>query len=219
LNTGNSYRRLITIQIIVIIVVIAAALTGYYFYNQSTLYLKTDDAQVSGTQIVISSPATGKITNWQGNFGNTFSSGATIADVETQEGNKVVDIPIKAPAAGTIVQSDAMNNEYVAAGTPLAYAYDMNHLDIVANIKETEINDVKVGQQVDVYVAGQSGSLSGTVSQIGLATASTFSLLPTQSTTADYTKVTQVVPVTISLQSTAGSGLRPGMSATVRIHK
>ncbi|KRW91127.1 multidrug transporter [Alicyclobacillus tengchongensis] len=219
MNPANSFRKVIVFNIILFVVLVAAAITGYYFYNQSTLYLKTDDAQISGTQITVAAPATGKLINWQGNVGTNFTSGQQVAEVQTQEGNKVVDIPVTMPAAGTIAQDDAVNNQIVAAGTPLAYAYDMRHLYVVAKIKETLIDKDKVGQQVDVYVAGKAGSINGTVTQIGDATAGTFSLLPTQSTTADYTPVTQVVPVTISLGTTAGSGLVPGMSATVRIHK
>ncbi len=218
-NSSATFRRMILVNLIILIVLIAAAITGYYFYNQSTLYLKTDDAQVAGNQIVVSAPASGKLINWQGTNGSTFSAGDEIGEIQTQVGNKTVDVPIDMPANGTIAQNEVMNNEFVAAGTPLAYAYDMNHLYIVANIKETQLQNVKVGDQVDVWVAGKAGSISGTVTQIGDATASTFSLLPDQSTTADYTPVTQVVPVEISIGTTAGSGLVPGMSATVRIHK
>jgi multidrug resistance efflux pump len=215
----NSIRKVVIINVVLVVVVIVAAITGYYFYNQSTLYLSTDDAQVTGDQIVVSAPAAGKLTDWNGKFGASFSSGSQVGTVETQQGARVVDVPVTMPAAGTIVQASAMNNEFVAPGTPLAYAYNINNLYVTANISETNISDVKVGQQVDVYVDAKSGSLTGTVSAIGLATANTFSLLPSQSTTADYTKVTQVIPVTISLPSTAGMGLVPGMSASVRIHK
>ncbi|GAA3333448.1 hypothetical protein GCM10020331_097520 [Ectobacillus funiculus] len=45
-------------------------------------------------------------------------------------------------------------------------------------------------------------TLTGTVDQVGLTTANTFSLIPSGSTTANYTKVTQVVPVRIALDHT-----------------
>ncbi len=73
---------------------------------------------------------------------------------------------------------------------------------------------------MDVYIdAYPDTSLSGKIEKIGLATAATFSLLPTSNTTANYTKVTQVVPVNISIQGYKGLGIIPGMSASIRVHK
>lgn len=208
-------RRLVVMNVVIILVIIIAGFLGYYFYNQSTLYLTTDDAQVSGQQIVIGAPATGKLMNWTGSTGSNVGSGNTIGQIDVN--GKLMNVSM--PQSGTIVQNDAVDNEIVAAGTPLAYAYNMNNLYVTANIKETDIQKVKVGDAVDVYADAFPGtSITGTVSQIGLATASTFSLMPTTSTNADFTKVTQVVPVKITLQSIP-SGLVPGMSVRVRIHK
>ncbi|MCL6548659.1 MAG: HlyD family efflux transporter periplasmic adaptor subunit [Alicyclobacillus sp.] len=209
-------RRLLVVNIIIILVIIVAGFVGYYLYNQSTLYLSTDNAQVSGQQIVISAPAAGKLQDWRGALGAHFSTGDAVGEVNA--GGKL--IPVSMPQSGTIVLNSAVNNEFVAPGTPLAYAYDLRNLWVTANIKETDIGDIKVGQDVDVYVDAFPGvTIKGTVSQIGLATASTFSLLPQANDTANFTKVTQVIPVIIQLQGDQGIGLVPGMSATVRIHK
>lgn len=208
-------RRLILMNIIIILVIVVAGFLGYYFYNQSTLYLSTDDAQINGQQIVVSSPAAGTLTNWTGSTGTRFGSGDTVGYVDVSGRS----VPIPMPQSGTIVQNEAVNNEFVAPGTPLAYAYNLNKLNVTANIKETQIQKVKVGDTVDVYPDAFPGTnITGTVSQIGLATAATFSLMPTTNTNANFTKVTQVIPVTISLQGAIG-GLVPGMSVRVRIHK
>jgi multidrug resistance efflux pump len=213
-------RRLLVLNLVIILLIVVAGFVGYYFYNQSTLYLETDNAQVTGQQVTIAAPATGKLVQWKGSTGTQFKSGDTVGIVEVQQAGKTIDVPVTMPSNGTVVQNSAVQNEFVAAGTPLAYAYDMNHLWVTANIKETQINDVKVGQDVDVYVDADPGvTIKGNVSSIGLATASTFSLLPTSNTSANYTKVTQVIPVTISIQGYEGTGLVPGESATVRIHK
>ncbi|CAM3933115.1 HlyD family efflux transporter periplasmic adaptor subunit [Alicyclobacillus pomorum] len=213
-------RRLLVLNLVIILLIVVAGFVGYYFYNQSTLYLETDNAQVTGQQVTIAAPATGKLVQWKGSTGTQFKSGDTVGIVEVQQAGKTIDVPVTMPSNGTVVQNSAVQNEFVAAGTPLAYAYDMNHLWVTANIKETQINDVKVGQDVDVYVDADPGvTIKGNVSSIGLTTASTFSLLPTSNTSANYTKVTQVIPVTISIQGYEGTGLVPGESATVRIHK
>lgn len=112
-----------------------------------------------------------------------------------------------------------MKNTITAAGTRLAVSYNLDDLWVTANIEETDIDDVKVGQDVDVTVdAYPNMTLNGKVEQIGLATAGTFSLLPSNNTSGNYTKETQVIPVKISIENYAEK-LVPGMNATVRIHK
>lgn len=212
-------KRLLALNIVIILIVVAAGFVGYYFYNQSTLYLSTDNAQVTGQEIPISSPAAGKLISWSGTEGSKFNVGATVGQLQVSSGNTVNRINITIPQNGTIVQNNAMVNEFVGPDTPLANAFDMNNLYVTANIDETKIQDVKVGNTVDVYVDALPGTtVTGTVNSIGLATASTFSLLPSTSTNANFTKVTQVIPVTISLKSIPEE-LVPGMNVTVRIHK
>lgn len=211
--------RLILLNIVVIIIIVAVGFTGYYFYNQSSLYLTTDNAQISGQQISIAAPVTGKLVSWSGAVGNNFNAGNTVGQIQVSNGKATQNINIPIPQYGTIVENNAVQNQFVAAGTPLASAYNMKNLNVTANIDETKIQDVKVGDAVDVYVDAFPGTtVTGTVSSIGLATASTFSLLPSTSTNANFTKVTQVIPVTIELKDTP-VGLAPGMNVTVRIHK
>lgn len=210
-------RRIFLLNILIFIVIIVGGFIGYYFYNQSTLYLKTDNAKIAGQEIPIASPVAGKLTQWNGTVGTAFDAGKAVGTVKLSNG-KTANIPM--PQTGTVVRNSAITKEYVAAGSPLAYAYNLKDLWVSANIKETNISDVKVGQNVDVYVDAFPGvNIKGTVTQIGLATKSTFSLLPSSNDNANFTKVTQVIPVKIKLQGYQGIGLTPGMSTTVRIHK
>lgn len=92
--------------------------------------------------------------------------------------------------------------------------------NVTANVEETEIDEVKVGQTVDVYVDSYPDTtLSGEVEQIGMTTAGTFSMMPSSNGTANYTKVAQVIPVKVSLSQEKSLDIRPGMNVTVRIHK
>ena len=216
-------RRIILINVIMFIVLAVLVVAGYYFYDQSVKYLSTDNAQVTGQEFVIAAPAAGKLTDWKASVGETFSSGQAVGTltIPPAAGQKTpVSMDITSPADGTVVQTSAVTDEFVAPGTPLAYAFDMKHLWVSANIKETDVNDVKLGQTVDVYVDAYPGtSLQGTVNEIGLTTASTFSLLPQSNDSGNFTKVTQVIPVKITLNGYQGMSLVPGMSVTVRIHK
>ncbi|MNW16514.1 Multidrug export protein EmrA [compost metagenome] len=61
-------------------------------------------------------------------------------------------------------------------------------------------------------------TLVGKVKEIGEATAATFSLLPATNTSGNFTKVTQRIPIKISIDDQQGLALAPGMSTTIKIH-
>lgn len=213
-------KRLRILLSMTLVIVVIAAVAGTWLYNNARLYISTNDAYVDGRQLVIGAPAAGKIVNWSGVTGTTFGAGSTVGDIQVKSGDSTSDVPIPVPTNATIVQRSAVNNEFVAPGTPLAYAYNMSNLWVTANVKETDLHALKIGEKVDVTVDAYPGVvLHGSVEQIGLATANEFALLPSSSNNANFTKVTQVVPVKISIQGYQGLGLVPGLSVSVRIHK
>ncbi len=204
---------------ILVILVVVAGIVAYYYYNQSSLYVTTDNAQIAGQAMTIAAPATGKLVNWKIQDGISVPAGDTVGKIQALGPQATPPINITMPRQGTIVANNGINNEIVAAGTPLATAYNLNNLWVMANINETSISQVKAGETVDIHVDAFPGMvLQGTVQKIIRATAATFSLLPSTGTNANYTKVTQVIPVKITLPK-YGAALSPGMSVTVRIHK
>src|SRR5216110_2034898 len=87
---------------------------------------------------------------------------------------------------------------------------------VLANFKETQLADMRVGQRVKIDVdAYGRRDFMGKVDSIAAATGSRFSLLPPENATGNFVKVVQRVPVKIVLD--AGQDpehlLRPGMSA------
>ncbi|RUT33394.1 HlyD family efflux transporter periplasmic adaptor subunit [Paenibacillus zeisoli] len=207
--------RAILVNILVIVVILAGAGAGIYYYNQNANYVKTDNAQVAGQPITISSPAAGKLIRWNAKVGQAYNAGERLGSVQSTAGAADITLPV----SGTVVQQSGVQNALVAAGTPLGRAYDFDNLWITANIDETRINDIKAGQSVDVYIDAFPGTvISGKVDSIGLATAGTFSLLPTSNSNANYTKVAQVIPIVITVEGYKGLGIVPGMNASVRIH-
>ncbi|ENQ3105514.1 HlyD family secretion protein [Bacillus sp. 491mf] len=216
----NQFRRIIIINIITLIVLVGGGVGGYYYYNQSQNYLKTENAKIDGKIIPIASPVAGKLTEWKAEAGKNYNENDKLGTVSIvgPNGEQTVDVTI--PKNATVVQSNATTNAFVGAGSPIAYAYDMNDLWVTANIEETDIDSVHKGQEVDVYVdAYPDTTLTGKVEQVGLTTANTFSMLPSSNATANYTKVTQVVPVKVSLDHSKSVNIVPGMNVTVRIHK
>ncbi|WP_018132323.1 HlyD family secretion protein [Effusibacillus pohliae] len=223
----NNFRRLLAVNIIILVLLVGGGFAGWYFLNQSATYLTTDNAKIDGQPITIAATAAGQLVDWNGEVGKTYQAGERVGTIQVAGGAPTaaaaagpVRTDITFPMSATIVEQTAVKNSFVTPGTPLAHAFDLDHLWVTANIKETDINDVKVGQDVDVYVDAYLGTtLKGKVNRIGLATANTFSLLPSSNNTANYTKVTQVIPVTITFDGYKGLKLMPGMNVTVRIHK
>ncbi|RYL89794.1 HlyD family secretion protein [Sporolactobacillus sp. THM7-4] len=219
-RTVNNFTRLLIINIVVIIVLIGGGAVGYYYYDQATHYVKTDNATVSGQAISIASPVAGKLVSWDAKQGKTYGGNQTVGKVESiGPDGKLVQTVIKMPARGTIAQNNGVRNTVVGAGTQLAQAYDLKALQVTANVDETDLDRIKTGQKVDVSIdAFPHTTFSGRVKQIGTATAGTFSLISSSNSNGNYTKVTQVIPVKISLDSFKGEKLLPGMNVTVKIH-
>lgn len=201
-----------------LVVLLGGGYGGYRYYQYTQQYITTDDAYVDGQQIVLTAPASGQVKDWIGRVGATFPAGSTVGYIQVQAGNATSLVAVPIPQQATIVQRDVVNGEFVAAGTPLAYAYNLQQLWVTADIKETQIAEVAVGAPVAVHVdAYPQVTLHGHVAQIEPATATTFALIPSRSDTANYTKVTQVLPVKIALDPSPVASLAPGMNASVTI--
>jgi multidrug resistance efflux pump len=217
-------NKVVIINVLVLLILIGGGGAAAYYYNQSVNYVSTDNARVDGQPVTIAATTTGQLTDWLGDVGKTFRAGDRVASVQpagatAATGTTAPRVDITFPVAGTIVQQSAVAGSFVAAGTALARAYDFDHLWVTANIDETRINDIKQGQTVDVNIDAFPGTtLTGHIDKIGLATAATFSLLPTSNTNANYTKVTQVIPVTVALDGYKGLAIVPGMNVSVRVH-
>jgi multidrug resistance efflux pump len=129
-------------------------------------------------------------------------------------------VDVSSPIKGIVVQVFATTGQFVTPSIPLIEVANLDNPTITAYVDESTINNVKLGQQVDVHIDAYSGTTySGSVQQIVQSTAGQFSLLPTTDyADGNFTKVGQRIPVIISLDGNGGNDLVPGMSAEVTIH-
>ena len=213
-------KKMILINVITIIVLVVIGVLGFWFSHNTTSYVTTDNAKVDGDQIKISSPASGQIKSLNVKQGDKLDKGDKVAEVLAQgQDGQSKDMNIKMPQKGTIVKTDGIEGSMTQAGNPIAYAYNLDDLYITANVDEKDISDVEKGNDVDVDIDGQKASIKGKVEEVGQATAASFSLMPSSNSDGNYTKVSQVVPVKISLDSNPSKNVVPGMNAEVKIHK
>ncbi|MDS0981377.1 HlyD family efflux transporter periplasmic adaptor subunit [Staphylococcus hominis] len=213
-------KKMVLINIITIVALVIIGVVGFYFYNNATSYVTTDNAKVDGDQIKIASPASGKIKSFDAKQGDQLKKGDTVAEVTAQsQDGQTQDQKIKMPQDGTIAKTDGMEGSIAQAGSPIAYAYNLDDLYITANIDENDLSSIEKGDKVDVTIDGQDSKIDGKIKEIGKATANSFSLMPSSNSDGNYTKVSQVIPVKISLDSQPSKNVVPGMNAEVKIHK
>jgi membrane fusion protein (multidrug efflux system) len=93
---------------------------------------------------------------------------------------------------------------------------DPSKLWVLAQIEETKVGRVQVGQPADLKVDSLGKTLKGRVTAVNRASSATFSLLPASNASGNFTKVTQLVPVKISLDY-GDEPLVLGSSVEVRI--
>ena len=129
----------------------------------------------------------------------------------------VDDRLLRAPNGGLIDRIFVEQGEFVNDGQRMVLLHDPDDLWIEANIKETELSRLRVGQAVAVSVdAYPDTAFTGTVERIGSTTTANFALLPTPNPSGNFTKITQRVPVRIGLERN-GMTLLPGMMVEVNI--
>ncbi len=128
---------------------------------------------------------------------------------------------IIAPADGTIARKSVEPGQFVPAGQPLFGFVASKERWVTANLKETELAGVKIGNAAHVEVDAISGKrFHGTVESISPATGAVFSLLPPDNATGNFTKVVQRIPVRIHLTELSDEDverLQAGLSAAISI--
>ena len=129
----------------------------------------------------------------------------------------ISELRVTATTGGIVDQTFVHAGEYVVPGQRLLLMHDPADIRVDANIKETEIRHLNIGDPVKIRVdAYPDREFAGEVKLIGNAATSQFSLLPSSNPSGNFTKVTQRLPVRISIAQ-SGELLRPGMMVEVAI--
>ena len=130
---------------------------------------------------------------------------------------------IASPVDGKVARRWVLSGDVVQPAQPIFSVYDRRATWVTANLEETNLQAVRLNQPVMIVVDGFPGrTFSGRLFQIGSSTAAQFSLIPPNNASGNFTKVTQRVPVKISIAEERAAGeepveLLPGMSVEVRI--
>ena len=153
---------------------------------------------------------------------NRGSLEASVANAEAAIELARIDLSntrILAPRDGQLGQIGVRLGGYVNSGAQLM-ALVPKRLWVIANMKETQMVNVRLGQPVTFTVdALGHEKMHGRVQRIAPATGSEFSLLPADNATGNFVKIAQRIPVRIIVEPNQplAERLRPGMSVVVSI--
>jgi membrane fusion protein (multidrug efflux system) len=148
---------------------------------------------------------------------------ARLASVRAARENVALQLSytrVVAPVGGTIAKRTVELGQLLQAGQPLLAIVADTVTWVTANFKETQLEDMRVGQRAEIDVDSYPGcTATGTVESLSPATGARFALLPPDNATGNYTKVVQRIPIRIRVDHGCGPAqlLRPGLSVVVHV--
>jgi len=131
-----------------------------------------------------------------------------------------------APATGIVAKRWLLAGDIVQPGQSIYSINDTRNFWVLVYLEETKMETIHIGQKVEFTIDTYSGvKFTGKVFMISPSTASQFSLIPPNNASGNFTKVTQRVPIKVSIDAAEGGKalssfqFRTGMSAVVKIVK
>jgi membrane fusion protein, multidrug efflux system len=127
---------------------------------------------------------------------------------------------ISAPTDGVVGERKVRPGQMVNPGTQVISLVEDN-IWVQANYRETQLRHVRAGDSAEIKIDAFPGVvLRGKVASLSPASGSAFALLPPDNATGNFTKITQRIPVKITLDADnrVAENLRPGMSVIATIH-
>jgi multidrug resistance efflux pump len=225
-------RRLLLLAPILAVVGLLGLCFGLRFWYESTYFVITDNAQVTGDLVQVGSLNAGRVIEASLDVGQAVAKDQVIATVAVpqqvgtvpfgdtplldQTGSLNTQVPVRSPIDGVVAARLANVGGTVTAGQAIYALVNPRQIWVNANVDEDKIERISRGETVEVHSEALGRSFDGRVEAVTPASAATFSLLPAQNVSGNFNKVTQWVPVKILVDS--GDTVLPlGTSVSVRI--
>lgn len=150
------------------------------------------------------------------------SENPALASARVQREKALLDLSrtrVYAPADGIVSQAGRLQvGQMMMTGLPAVTIVTSDRSWIEANFKETDLNQMRVGQCAEVsFDAYRDLKLKAHVASIGAGTGSEFSVLPAQNANGNWVKVTQRVPVRLFIDEPSPRPLIAGLSSDVEV--
>jgi membrane fusion protein (multidrug efflux system) len=188
-------------------------------YDDAKYKLAADQANLAALQEQAKTQLAklgGDITKPVDEFPDYQSAEADVAEAERQLDHTVV----RAPFDGIVTNVESLQRgQYLTAASPAFGIVSTDDVWVTAQLKETQLTYVRLGQTVSISVDAYPGQTwTGEVQSIAPASGSQFSLLPAENSSGNWVKVVQRIPVRVKI--TGGPKdleLRAGMSVEVSV--
>lgn len=204
---------------IVVVVILLVAFVAFYLNYQKANFVKTENASVQSNMITVASKIGGTVLDVKVKQGDFVKKGDILIEIDplTSDSSQIDNSFVRATIDGTILKTLNGEGQSISAGQTVCYIADENDKYVISNIDETDINNIHIGQNVDIKI-DQYGDqeFSGRVVEVGSATTSAFSIV-SSTASGNYTKSTQVAPVKIVFEQNIDDILI-GANAEVNIH-
>ena len=157
------------------------------------------------------------------------SAVATVESAKAQVGvlsTQLNNTRLYAPMNGIIAKRWLLAGDIVQPGQSIFTITNNSKLWVVIFLEETKVGKLKIGQKAIFDIDAFSDvTFNGKIYSLGSNTASQFSLIPANNASGNFTKVTQRVPIKISIDGTDKNdslknyNILSGMSVVVKIVK
>jgi multidrug resistance efflux pump len=213
------------------VIVVLVGVFAFNTWREGQLYVSTDNAQLSGQPVQVGAMNAGRVVAIMPSIGSSVRKGDIIAQVALPSqvgvgqagqpkmgflGAGDTQVDVQSPLDGIVIAAPVAVGATVSAGQSIVSIVDPAQLWVNANIEETNIGRIRVGQLVTVHVDALGADVHGKVEAVTPATAGVFSILPSSNTSGNFTKVTQLVPVRVSVNM-GNQPLLLGANVEVRI--
>lgn len=198
--------------LILAIVLAGGAGLGFLFVSQRATYLTTDNATVRATLVHIASNGPGTLERFNITEGQLVEENEVLGWVEHFEA-------MRSPVNGLVIHTNAVQDQAVMPMEPLAIIADTGSIHIQANIEETDIMQITLGQPAIITIDGLGNQqFSGYVSEIGHITqAEITGNAMFFNTGGTFNRVTHLIPIKINIIDDIDLSRLIGVNARVRI--
>ena len=175
-------------------------------------FVATDNARVTTTLIAIAPSAPGPLERFTIREGSHVRENEILGWVENGEA-------MRSPIGGLVIHTSAVQDQHVSPAEPVAVIADVNNIHILANIGESDIGRVRVGQPVTITIDTFGRQrFAGYVRNIGRITQAELGGNPVFfNISGAFTRLPHLIPVEINIVDEVDLSGIIGVNADVRI--
>ena len=209
-TANRKISRPMVIAAVIVLLLTSLGFAGYFIYEGS-FYYQTDNAKVDTVIYQLTANASGQLLRMYVSQGDEVKAGQVLAQVEKGP-------YVRSPVDGTVTDVKMQKGNYVIASDVILVVAKTSDMYITANVEETNILKIQMGQSVSVSLDAYGKSFDGYVEDVNTVTSTKLTGSASSFTTSGtYTKVTQLIPVKIKLLDNVDLVDIIGTNATVKI--